>query len=408
MGGTPIQIRAREAQRLKERFVTRARALFYARLAFLSLAVAVVLMPSWRQALDAFTPYVAGGFFFALSYAVAALLLAEHRRHGRWVTFLTLNLDLLLMILVIAETGGIRSPAMAGVVLLTIFFALLFPNPIAIVPPMLTLPVVMRISQGLDDRPTLAFEILHILWYAVVNGAAVYVMVYLTGREEKQNREILNLEQELKKLAVVEERNRLARDIHDGLGAALSGLIIQAEYLGVLAKGDDELVHEIKEIKSASEEAIDEVRRALTMMRDEFELVPQLENVCTTFTTRHKIPANLTLSGTPPDFLSDEQQLTIFRILQECLTNIAKHAQPGGVVIDVSFGPEIVKLSIVDDGRGFDPSKTPKHHYGLINMRERARKIGGQVSIESEVGAGTRVELTITGRGEPGALTASA
>ena len=405
--GEPIRIGVREAQRLKERFLTRARALFFARLAFLMLGLGILSIPSWRGMFGIEGPLSIAWWAFALAYALGNAFYAGHEKHGRWVTFVTLNLDLILVVALISNSGGLISPAMAAVVLLTIFFALLFPNPVAIIPPLLTLPVVMRISQTLPGRPALLVEVLHLAWYAVLNGVAVYVMVYLTGREEKQNREILELEQELKKLAVVEERNRLARDIHDGLGAALSGLIIQAEYLQHLARGKEELLSEIGELKGAAEEAIDEVRRALTMMRDEFDLVPQLENMCTTFTTRHRIPAQLKLVGTPPE-MSDEQQLTIFRIMQECMTNIAKHAEAEKVDIRVDFDETGAKVEIVDNGKGFEVNKTPKHHYGLINMRERARKIGGQVEIESAPGEGTRIALSVTARKSPAVAAAAA
>jgi len=394
MADEPVRIGLREARRLKERFLTRARAVFYARIAFLSVGVGILAIPSWRAMFGVEGPISIGVFLFAVLYSIGAHLFARHPRHGRWVMFTTLNIDLVILLLLIANSGGLQSPAMGAVVLFTIFFALLFPNPIAIIPPLLLLPVVMRVSQTLPDRPPFAVELLYLLWYAVLNGVAVYVIVYLTGREEKQHREILELEQELKKLAVVEERNRLARDIHDGLGAALSGLIIQAEYLGTLARGNDDLLAEIKELKGAAEEAIDEVRRALTMMRDEFDLVPQLENVCSTFTTRHRIPARLELTGAPPP-LSDEQQLAIFRIMQECLTNAAKHAEAKVVTVRVQFDERSARVEIHDDGKGFDTSKTPKHHYGLINMRERARKIGGEVAIDSSPGAGTHITLTV-------------
>lgn len=389
-----LRIDAREARRLKERFLTRARAVFYARLAFLTLGLGILAIPSWRDELAAGGRLAWIWFAFTLAYAIGAHLTAGHPRHGRWVMFLTLNLDLVLLLYIITHTGGLTSPVMAAQVLFTLFFALLFPNPIAIIPPVLMLPVVVRLGQLFERRPPFEVELLFLLWYAALNGVAVYVIVYLTGREEKQNREILELERELKKLAVVEERNRLARDIHDGLGAALSGLIIQSEYLLTLARGDEHLKHEIGELKVAAEEAIDEVRRALSMMRDEFELVPQLENTCSTFTTRHRVPVQLSIEGAPPA-LSDVQQLTIFRIMQECLTNIAKHAGASVVTVQVRFGPDEMRMDIEDDGKGFDPARTPKHHYGLINMRERAKKANGEVTIDSRPGEGTRVVLAI-------------
>jgi signal transduction histidine kinase len=393
-----VRIGAREAQRLKERFVTRATAVFYARGAFLVLGLGTLLAPSWRKAfvIDGVFPWfvlVAGAGWMFAGQAFAA-----HPVQGRRVMFVTLVCDLTVLLALVSRSGSLESPAMPAQLLFTIFFALLFPNPIAILPPLLVLPAAIVVGQ-FDlwpgaPRPPLSSQILHLAWMAALNGIAVYVMVYLTSREEKQNREILELEQSLGKMALVEERNRLARDIHDGLGASLSGVIIQAEYLMTLTKKDADLRSEVKELKTGAEEAIDEVRRAVSMWRDDFLLVPQVENMCTTYTTRHKLPIELTVEGQPFE-CAEEQELTVFRILQECLTNIAKHAAPTKVIVKVKFADQRISLDIIDDGKGFDVTKTPKNHYGLINMKERARKANGEVSIDSEVGKGTVVALSI-------------
>jgi two-component system, NarL family, sensor histidine kinase DegS len=383
-----VVIGAREAQRLKERYLTRATAVFYARIALLSLGLGVLLVPSWRDAFEMEGKAPWGVFAAGIVWAFACQALAAHPEHGRRVMFVTLVLDLLVLVVLITRSGGLASPAMGVQLLFVIFFALLFPNPIAILPPLLVLPAVI-LQSPLDS-----LVVMRLAWMAALNGVAVYVIVYLTSREEKQTREILELEQSLRKLSVVEERNRIARDIHDGLGASLSGVIIQAEYLLTLTKKDPELQAEVKELKTGAEEAIDEVRRAVSMWRDDFVLVPQLENTCTTFTSRHKIPVDLQVRGEAPQ-LAEVQELGIFRILQECLTNIAKHAKARRVTVEVAFRPDLIELSIVDDGAGFDPSKTPKNHYGLINMKERARKANGEVSIDSAPGEGTRVRLAV-------------
>ncbi len=387
----------REAQRLKERFLTRATAVFYARCALLALGLGSVLLPSWQRAfaLHGPAPWIVLGV--SAASAVACQVFAPHPVHGRRVMFVTLLLDLAVLFVLVARSGGVSSPAMPAQLLFTIFFALLFPNPVAIVPPLLLLPaavVVARFDLFAGPRPSVAAQVLQLAWLAALNGVAVYVMVYLTSREEKQNREILELEQSLGRMALVEERNRLARDIHDGLGASLSGVIIQAEYLMTLTKKEPDLWGEVKELKTGAEEAIDEVRRAVSMWRDDFKLVPQLENMCTTYTARHKLPIELVVDGNAVE-CAEEQELTVFRILQECLTNIAKHARPTKVRVDVRFRPETISMDIVDDGRGFDVTKTPKNHYGLINMRERARKANGEVQIESSPGQGTTVRLMV-------------
>ena len=392
-----VRIGAREAQRLKERFLTRATAVFYARCALLVLGLGSLLLPSWQRAfaLHGATPWLV--LVAAVASAVACQAFAAHPEHGRRVMFVTLLFDLAILFALVARSGGVSSPAMPAQLLFTIFFALLFPNPVAIVPPLLLLPASILVGPlhiATGPLPPLGEQVLQLAWLAALNGVAVYVMVYLTSREEKQNREILELERSLGRMALVEERNRLARDIHDGLGASLSGVIIQAEYLMTLTKKAPDLHGEVKELKTGAEEAIDEVRRAVSMWRDDFKLVPQLENMCTTYTSRHKLPIELVVSGTPFE-CAEEQELTLFRILQECLTNIAKHAAPTKVRVDVRFEPERIGMDIVDDGRGFDITKTPRNHYGLINMRERARKANGEVAIDSAPGKGTSVRLMV-------------
>lgn len=383
-----VVIGAREAQRLRERFLTRATAVFFARIALLSLGLGVLAVPSWRAtfAMEGALPWLV--FAAGIVWAFACQAFAAHAEHGRRVMFVTLVFDLVVLIELIARSGGLASPAMGMQLLFVIFFALLFPNPVAILPPLLVLPIV-TLQSPLDW-----LAVMRLAWILALNGVAVYVIVYLTSREEKQTREILELEQSLRKLSVVEERNRIARDIHDGLGASLSGVIIQAEYLLTLTRKDEDIQNEVRELKTGAEEAIDEVRRAVSMWRDDFVLVPQLENMCTTFTSRHKIPVELKVTGAPPE-LAEVQELGIFRILQECLTNIAKHARATKVTVAVDFKPDVIELSIIDDGAGFDPSKTPRNHYGLINMKERARKANGEVSIDSAPGKGTTVRLSV-------------
>lgn len=390
-----VVIGAREAQRLRERFLTRATAVFYARIAMLCLGVAILTVPSWKATFHlepGWRPWAV--FVSAVLWAFACQALAAHPAHGRRVMFVTLVLDLIVLFLLISRSGGLSSPAMGVQLLFVLFFALLFPNPIAIFPPLFVLPAVILFGLLEPGGAPIAEEIMRLAWMLALNGVAVYVIVYLTSREEKQTREILELEQSLRKLSVVEERNRIARDIHDGLGASLSGVIIQAEYLLTLTKKEPELWKEVRELKTGAEEAIDEVRRALSMWRDDFVLVPQLENMCTVFTSRHKIPVELKIVGQQKE-LAELQELGLFRILQECLTNIAKHAGAKKVDVNVAFGEDLITLEIVDDGAGFDPSKTPKNHYGLINMKERARKANGEVAIESAPGKGTRVKLLV-------------
>jgi two-component system, NarL family, sensor histidine kinase DegS len=297
------------------------------------------------------------------------------------------------MVVLIARGGGLQTPLLATQLLFTTLFALLYPKPLAILPPLLALLVTTRLDQLLDRSPT-AVEVLTLLWYLALNFIIIYVLVYLNEREVAAHREVVVLQSDLKELAVVEERNRLAREIHDGLGASLSSLIIQSEYLMNLAKNDEGLKAEITELKASAEEAIEELRRNLRMMREDFDLATGLEDYVKTFTERTQLPVTFEKFGYAQK-LSPEAQLSLFRVLQECLNNAAKHAAAKNVIVKLQLSDVTVMLSIKDDGKGFDPRQPKAGHYGLVNMRERAMKVQGEVIIDSTPGAGTQVTFSV-------------
>lgn len=380
---------------LKERFVARARALFYARMVFLTLGLLILAVPVWRVYFG-FTPLAFGMYFFMLLYSVANYLALAHPRLGGVITYVTLFIDLVVMVIVVAKPttgGGLANPLLASQLLFTTLFALLFPKPLAILPPLLALPIVTRIDQLLNRTPT-AIEILTLLWYLALNFIIIYVLVYLNQRETSAHLEVVELQQDLRDLAVVEERSRLAREIHDGLGASLSSLIIQSEYLGSLAT-DEVLKREIGELKASAEESIEELRRSLRMMREDFDLGQGVEDYVRTFADRTQLPVKFEKRGSLSSRLSPETSLAVFRVLQELLTNALKHAKASIVDVQLVFLPERVELSVRDDGQGFDASRPTAGHYGLINLKERANTVGATVNIDARPGAGVHVTFSV-------------
>ncbi len=379
-----------------QRFAVRARALFYARMTFLALGLAVLSIPGWGQAFGIHGRIGFLVYFFMLAYSVANYLFITHPSLGRPTTFVTLCIDLLVLVYLIAASGGLESPLLATQVMITTLFAILFPKPLAIVPPLLTLPIVARLDQLLAGKGSVLVESLILVWYTAINAVVVYVIVFLNQRDETQRKELLSLQREMKQLAVVEERNRLAREIHDGLGGALSSLILQAEYLQQLAHPPErltELRREIGDLKSAAEEAIDELRRSLRMMREDFDLVPAIEEKCRTFGERAHLAVTFSRSGLDAP-IPPEVQLTVFRVLQESLANVAKHAEARTVRVELSFREEALALSVIDDGKGFSGEAAPGH-YGLANLRDRARRLEGEAEVVSTPGRGTTVLLTL-------------
>ncbi len=380
---------------VQERFIARARALFYARMMFLTLGLAILAVPVWHEYFQ-FTPLAFAGYFVMLMYSVFNYLALQNARLGRIVTYITLVLDLMVMVIVVVKPqtgGGLANPLLAGQLLFTMLFALLFPKPLLILPPLLALPITARLDQVLNRSPT-AIEVLTLMWYLGLNVIIVYVLVYLNEREVAAHREVVELQAELKEFAVVEERNRLAREIHDGLGANLSSLIIQAEYVQNLAK-EAELKTEISDLKSSAEDAIEELRRSLHMMREDFDLSNGVEDYVRTFRDRTQLNVVYSREGQQLTRLPPETSLTLFRVLQECLSNALKHSKAAEVQVVLHFGAENADLTVKDNGVGFDTAVNRPGHYGLVNLRERAAKMSGQVLLESRPGAGTRVVFTV-------------
>ncbi|MFL5318007.1 MAG: sensor histidine kinase [Myxococcaceae bacterium] len=379
----------------QDRFVARARALFYARMMFLTLGLLILGVDRWSRYFDLSGPLPLMAYFAMLLYSVANFMVIDHPRAGRLVTYVTLCLDLITMVILIAKPqvgGGLQSPLLATQLLFTMLFAILYPKPLAILPPLLALPITTRLDLLLD-RSVTAIELLTLLWYLALNFIIVYVIVYLNERETAAHREVVELQGDLKELAVVEERNRLAREIHDGLGASLSSLIIQSEYLMQLAQ-EPQLKGEIQELKASAEESIEELRRSLQMMREDFELGHGLQDYLRTFKERSKLAIEFEESGfarkLPPD-----AQLAVFRVVQEAVSNAVKHADAKLVKVRLQYVDDRMLLTVKDDGKGFETGKTPVGHYGLLNMRERANKIGAELIVDSKPGSGTQISFSI-------------
>lgn len=379
------------------RFTTRARALFTARLAVLGLGIGVLAVPAWSRDFGLHSRVAAFVFLLMLAYTVVNYLVVDHELLGRTVTFVTLCADLLVVVYLISASGGLHSPLLATQLMYTMLFATLFPNPLAIVPPLLTLPILARIDQLVAPQRPALDDLLILLWISALNAVVVYVIVFLNQHDEAQARKLSSLQEQMQELAVVEERSRLAREIHDGLGASLSSLIIQTEYSLQLTGSPErlpELQAELGEIKAAAEESIDELRRALSMMRQDFDLLPALEEKCRSFGDRAHLAVDFARSGVEQP-LHPETQLTIFRVLQESLNNTAKHAKASSVHVGIAYGEDSLVLTVSDDGVGFAEAIAAPGHYGLVHLRERARRLLGEASVRSAPGQGTVMTLTL-------------
>lgn len=378
------------------RFVARARTLFWARLIFLTFGLLILAVPRWSSYFGFHGLLGFAGYLTMLFYSVANYLVIEHPTAGRWVTYITLCLDVLVLVVLLVKPqlgGGLQNPLLGTQLVFTALFTLLFPKRMGFLPPLLGLLITIRLDLLLNKNNFTAIDVLTVVWYFGLNIILSYVLMYLNDREVADHREHVQLQADLQELAVVDERSRLAREIHDGLGASLSSMIIQSEFILGLAQ-EPALREEIQELKTTAEESIEELRRSLSMMREDFELTRGLDEYVKSFHARTQLDVRFERNGLPRK-LAPDAQLALFRILQECLTNAVKHASPTHVQVRLDYEPERVQLLVRDDGKGFDPKHTPRGHYGLLNMRERAMKLGATLLVDSAPGAGTRVSFSL-------------
>jgi nitrate/nitrite-specific signal transduction histidine kinase len=205
---------------------------------------------------------------------------------------------------------------------------------------------------------------------------------------------------EVGKLAVAEERGRIARDLHDGLAQTVSllHLRIRQAQATISSEQRERFGSALEEMAAITASAYDEIRQSLfglrTMVSGGLGLIPSLTEFLHEFSVQNEIPVKLEANDAETIRLSPGPEFQLIRIVQEALSNIRKHAQATRAWVRVSGEDGWVRVSVEDDGRGFDPATlaTPSRlHFGLRGMQERAEGLGGKLEIVTVPGHGTRV-----------------
>jgi signal transduction histidine kinase len=193
------------------------------------------------------------------------------------------------------------------------------------------------------------------------------------------------------------ERRRLARELHDETGQALASILLGLKALD--EKTDDAGARtSIEELRELVVATLQDVRRLAVELRpsalDDFGLVAALERLADSFAEQSGISVDFQ-AALADERLPDEAETALYRIVQESLTNVVKHAQARRVSILLTRADGVVKAVVEDDGRGFDPERATDSGYGLIGMRERLALLGGRLEIESARDAGTTVAAEV-------------
>jgi len=200
-------------------------------------------------------------------------------------------------------------------------------------------------------------------------------------------------------MAVLEERNRMAREIHDTLAQGFAGIVLQLE-AAEQALGEDSTGAQghLDRARRLARESLNEARRSVWALRpqalEQLSLMEALLQEIEKFIQDSGVKANFNTSG-KKRILSADVESVLLRICQESLANVRKHAQASQAEVNLAFEEKAVRLSIHDNGISFDPEAPTEGAFGLISMRERARLLGGTLVVQSEKRKGTLIEVTI-------------
>jgi two-component system sensor histidine kinase DegS len=199
------------------------------------------------------------------------------------------------------------------------------------------------------------------------------------------------------------ERQRLSRQMHDGPAQALSNFILQTEIAMRLFDVDAARAkEELNNLKSSAMGTFQKVRNFIfelrPMMLDDLGLVPTVRRYADAFKEQASLDVIVTVTGNERR-LEPYLEVMIFRALQELLGNAARHSQATQVKVMLDMGDDRVRVSVDDNGRGFDPDAVQQgNSLGLKLIRERAEMLGGSFDVDSSIGRGTRVTFTVPAR----------
>ena len=201
-----------------------------------------------------------------------------------------------------------------------------------------------------------------------------------------------------------EERKSISRELHDEIGQMLTGLRMEMANLEVLRTGaKEEFLEHMVEAKALAEKTLNSVRNLAMGLRpsmlDDLGLGAALQWQGRDFERRSGIPVNIQFNGDLEN-IEEEARTCVYRVVQESLTNCARHAHAKAITISVQGSDTQLSMAIQDDGVGFDPQTLSSRGLGLIGMEERVRELGGTIAFKSQPKKGTLVQIDMPLRKE--------
>jgi two-component system sensor histidine kinase UhpB len=199
------------------------------------------------------------------------------------------------------------------------------------------------------------------------------------------------------------ERSRIARGLHDEVGQVLTAVLLELDALAPSLAEDRQ--DELTETKTTVRRALEEVRRIARELRpemlEELGLVSALTELSSAFSRRTGLRVERDFDPALPP-LTDEAELALYRVAQESLTNVARHAEAKTASMTLERGPDSVVLTVRDDGVGFSNGAPPERQGGIRGMRERALLVGGALAVKPSAAGGVEVRFEVPAASEPG------
>jgi signal transduction histidine kinase len=262
--------------------------------------------------------------------------------------------------------------------------------------------MLLRLPQDVAVLSTPSWwNLRHTLWLLGITACvllSVVAWVVVLGRRLREQMAIIR--QKLRSSAVLEERNRIARELHDTLEQELAGITMQLDLaVDCLRQAPRVAEQALETARNMSRHSMVEARRSVWDLRcqllEDGDLAYALAQIVEPLAPRGHVKIDADIQGSPVR-LPGSVEMNLLRIGQEAVANAVKHGHASRIAIELRYAPKSVCLTVSDDGQGFATDQaSPTGHFGLLDMRERAQSMGSQLQVESGPGRGTRIAVEV-------------
>ncbi len=368
---------------------------------FLAYALAVMftqvpLLPLSSPTMPAVQIYIILGILGI--YTVLRVFSPLRWRERSTMTYLILVGDFVLSILLVIYTNGLNSPFLLYSLTPIMTAALLFEERVA-----LSLAAVASISLSITH---LALSQFLERWVWIMQGHNLTLLIVYTlfcfVSASVPYRINLNIRRRIEREAIIEERRRIARELHDGVAQSLGYLNLKTKLVSdsVSSQNTVQALTELSDVRQIVQDTYEDIRESIDQLSAEIRnlpIIPALTNYIGEFSSNNGIKVQFDVSRPFPN-LSPVAELQLLRIVQEAMTNVRRHAQATEVEVKLENTTEAVEMLVKDNGQGFtldDLEKSPPGYHGLNIIRERAEGLGGSLTISTAPGEGTALMVTL-------------